>query len=146
MIKSAEEDVRNSVNNRILIALITLVLLCVLVYSVSCDHKNEKLIPPCPMKYYTGYFCPGCGSLRAIQKVVHFDLLGAMSENFFAVMFFPLLIFYIATNIKYVLTGTDMNIIRLPYYVTIGIAVFFILFWILRNVPFYPFSVLAPGF
>lgn len=144
--KPAGVNVRNGVNNRVLIALITLVLLCVLIYSVSCDHKNEKLIPPCPVKYYTGYFCPGCGSLRAVQKVAHLDFPGAMSENVLAVVFFPLLTFYIATNIRYVLTGRERKIIRLPYFVTIGIAVFFILFWILRNLPFYPFSILAPGF
>ncbi len=144
--KSSRVNAEKGVNSRILIALVTLVLLCVLIYSVDCDHKSEKLIPPCPVKYYSGYFCPGCGSLRAIQKVVYLDIPGAMSENVLAVVFFPLLTFYIATNIRYVLTGKEKKIIRLPYFVTIGIAVFFILFWILRNLPFYPFSILAPGF
>ena len=36
---------------------------------------------PCPFKLLTGHPCPTCGSTRAVLRLLHFDLLGALALN-----------------------------------------------------------------
>lgn len=43
----------------------------------------------CPWLLLTGHFCPGCGSLRAVNDLTHGDLLGAASSNLLFLLFLP---------------------------------------------------------
>ena len=43
----------------------------------------------CPFKLLTGWDCPGCGSLRAVNDLTHGDLLGAASSNLVLVLAIP---------------------------------------------------------
>ena len=46
----------------------------------------------CPWLALTGQYCPGCGSLRAVNDLDHGDLLGAASSNLVFVAMVPLLV------------------------------------------------------
>ncbi len=46
----------------------------------------------CPLKFLTGWDCPGCGGLRAVNDLTNFDLAGAASSNLLFVLAIPLLI------------------------------------------------------
>lgn len=35
----------------------------------------------CPVLALTGFYCPGCGGLRAVHDVLHGDLLAALQSN-----------------------------------------------------------------
>jgi hypothetical protein len=39
------------------------------------------LLPSCPWHAWTGWPCPGCGSTRAIVRLLHGDLRGAIAMN-----------------------------------------------------------------
>lgn len=45
----------------------------------------------CPFHAMTGAWCPGCGSLRAINDLTHGDLLAAASSNLVLVVALPVL-------------------------------------------------------
>lgn len=94
--------------------------------------------PECPIFKYTGYHCPGCGSQRAIHDLMHLNLSEALSHN-------PLMILtFLFGGLLYLFKReTFVNIIYHPKspYIIFGI---FILYWILRNLPFVPFTYLAP--
>jgi hypothetical protein len=45
----------------------------------------------CPLYYATGIYCPGCGSLRAVNDLTHGHLAAAASSNLLLVGLLPVL-------------------------------------------------------
>jgi hypothetical protein len=105
---------------------------------------SYSFYPPCPFNELTGLHCPGCGSLRATHHLLHGNLLDAFDSN-------PLMVFSLPF-LGYSLLSYSMLTIRkrpLPGVFLRASWIWLILggiiaFWILRNIPFYPFSWLAP--
>ena len=46
----------------------------------------------CPFKLLTGWDCPGCGGLRAVNDLTHGDLAAAAGSNLFFVASLPILV------------------------------------------------------
>ncbi|MBP5620938.1 MAG: DUF2752 domain-containing protein [Thermoguttaceae bacterium] len=42
-------------------------------------------LPPCLFHETTGFYCPGCGSTRALQRLLRGDVLGAFRHNLLVV-------------------------------------------------------------
>ena len=83
---------------------------------------------------------------RAAYSILHLDLLRALGFNALFVLATPFLAYYFLKIYLKIVTGRDL----LPLFrVTVrqySIAVLIILvFTILRNIPVFPFSLLAPG-
>lgn len=100
---------------------------------------------PCPFNYLTGYHCPGCGSQRAIHQLLHFNILAAFRLNPLMVISLPLIIYGLGINAWNFIFETQYRI-KLFYsnvfiYGYFGVA---ILYWIVRNLPYFPFNWLAP--
>ena len=55
------------------------------------DPSDAWWMPKCPVKFFTGFDCPGCGSQRAIHALLHGDLAGAFGYNAILFLFIPLL-------------------------------------------------------
>ena len=105
----------------------------VLVVLYLVDPARCRLLPPCPIHWATGFYCPGCGSTRAIHCLLHGDLHGALSKNALMVLSIPLLgLLYLRPSWAY---SRATPWIALA--VLLGYAV-------LRNVNAYPFTLLAP--
>lgn len=109
------------------------------------DPAEHILFPRCIFYSLSGYYCPGCGSQRAIHSLLHLNIPGVVQNNF---LFLPAVL-AIAYHFLHSVLNRWLNW-RLPNifymkntpWVIFGII---LLFWLLRNLPFYPFSVLAPG-
>ncbi len=108
------------------------------------DPARHSLFPRCIFNSLTGYYCPGCGSQRAVHSLLHLDFAGVVSYNF---LFLPALLVIAYHYIRPLLNGLLQkklpNILYLKSTPWIILAVI-IIFWIIRNLPYYPFSVLAP--
>lgn len=105
----------------------------------------SSIYPPCPFRYLTGYYCPGCGSLRAMHQLLHGHLLIALDLNPFMVLSLPFVIYLLVSQLHISIGGRLLFkrvLFRKPFYISLLTAIFF--YWILRNIPIYPFSVLAP--
>jgi len=111
-------------------------------------YKNynplEFAFPKCPVYYLTGYYCTGCGSQRVLHALSNFDLTTAFNQNILAVLFI------FAFVIEFILKLFSLDRFR-PYqyiqknaYASLVILITIIAFTILRNIPSYPFSALAP--
>ena len=109
------------------------------------DPSENQLFPRCAFNSLTGYYCPGCGSQRAIHSLLHLNIAGVVGNNF---LFLPAVV-----AVAYHYTHKPLNkkfSWKLPNifykkatpWVIFGII---LLFWLLRNLPVYPFSVLAPN-
>ncbi|MEM1270022.1 MAG: DUF2752 domain-containing protein [Bacteroidota bacterium] len=55
------------------------------------DPAASGLFPKCPVWLSTGWFCPGCGTQRAVHALLHGRILEALSFNLFAVLALPYL-------------------------------------------------------
>ena len=55
------------------------------------DPAKGGAYPPCPLHAMTGYYCPGCGSLRAVHRLLHGQLATAFRMNPLLVASLPVL-------------------------------------------------------
>lgn len=102
-----------------------------------------NLFLPCLFRQFTGLYCPGCGTTRALHALVHGDLGGFIAMNPLLAVVAPGLLVVTAHGMGYRL--------RLPpalMDVLLGARFWLILifgYWVARNLPWWPFSWLAPG-
>ena len=127
-----------------------MVLWILLVVSVgallfAAEPGEGGIYPPCPFFSITGMHCPGCGTLRALNRLLHADPAGAISMNALTVLFVPFVLYYFA-NLAWVSRGLR----PLPGAAALSkagwwVIALLLIFAVLRNLPFEPFSRLAPG-
>lgn len=109
------------------------------------DPTRHELFPRCLFHSITGAYCPGCGSQRALHSLMHLNIAGVVSFNF---LFLPaavlILYHYIHPLLNHIFNWKLPNVLYLKNTPWIILAIV-LAFWIIRNLPWYPFSVLAPG-
>lgn len=98
---------------------------------------------PCLFNLVTGYYCPGCGITRALHALVHFDLIGALSMNPLAVLLVPIIPALVASSRGWRPRAIAplMRVVEQPALWLVLIPAF----GIARNLPWAPFSWMAPG-
>jgi hypothetical protein len=99
-----------------------------------CFNPAEvHFFPKCALYSLTGLYCPGCGTTRAIHYLLHGDIAGAFAMN-------PLMV--IASPVLVLLLFKRSWAMR-PWVAWTAFAVL-ILYGVLRNIPAWPFTLLAP--
>jgi len=101
------------------------------------DPVQVRLYPGCPFLALTHLYCPGCGGIRALHALIHGRIADAARYNVFLLLSLPLAAVVLyrrrrGAGIRALLT------IMIPW----GVAL--VLFWVARNLPGYPFALLAP--
>lgn len=114
-------------------------------YCYLIDPASTSLGIPCPFHAATGYYCPGCGSTRALHQLVHGNLAGAFAFNPLAVLVLPYLGYSLLSYTSLVLRRKPLPGYLAPAWQTWAFLAVVLAYWVLRNVPVYPFSWLAPG-
>jgi hypothetical protein len=109
------------------------------------DPATSGLFPPCPLLYFTGWYCPGCGSLRALHQLLQGNLRVAWAFNPLTVMLLPFLTYGGVSYEVFKLRGQYLPRIVLPAVWIRALCAIIILFGFARNIPLYPFDLLAPG-
>ena len=95
------------------------------------------LVPRCPLFVCTGMYCPGCGGTRALGHLLEFDLASALHHNPLLVLAAPFLAYYFVL-------GPRSASPPWPRWQVAVLIVGVVLFTVLRNVPIYPLTLLAP--
>ena len=109
------------------------------------DPAHSLVFPPCPLHYFTGLYCPGCGSLRAMHALLHGDLRQALAMNALTAILLPFVGYGLLSEIYRHLRGRPIVGTRLPANWIWALFAVIVLFGIARNLPFHPFDLLAPG-
>jgi len=109
------------------------------------DPATSGVFPPCPVRYLTGLYCPGCGSLRALHALLHGDLRRALAMNPMMVVTLPFVTYGLVSAALAELRGKGVPQVMLPASWIRALCAAIILFAIARNLPFHPFNLLAPG-
>ena len=127
-----------------LIIIGTAVIAILLMY-FFLDARVGDIFPHCPFHTLTGFYCPGCGSQRALSSLLHADFLQAINFNVLLVISLPFLIYAAIVAVVNAFKKQQVNqkIFYSPFFVK-TLLVVVIAFWILRNIPRYPFTLLAP--
>ena len=100
---------------------------------------------PCMFRLLTGLYCPGCGAGRAAYALLHFDLLASLSFNPLFVIALPFVGWYFgAAYLKLVFGFEQLPMFRPGKNAVLAILIAVTAFWILRNIPIFPFAILAP--
>lgn len=108
------------------------------------DPAGNRWFPPCVFHKLTGLHCPGCGSTRAMYQLLHGQIGAALRLNALAVLALPFLGYWVARALCG-RAGRQWPALSVPSLAARGLAVGVIAFWILRNIPAWPFTWLAPG-
>lgn len=109
------------------------------------EPTTAGFYPQCVFYKLTGLYCPGCGTARGLHALLHLDVAGAMSYNPLMVLSLPFLLYAGGSAAYGSLAGKDRPRRLLPAWVIWGIFIIIVSYWVLRNVPVYPFILLAPG-
>ena len=108
------------------------------VYFFFSPYKFS-FFPTCPFYKYAGMHCAGCGSQRALHHLLHLEFQQMLSSN----LLFPLWI-YLAGDYFYkkLISKAEPLLLRtkIPYFLFFSILTY----TILRNIPYEPFTYLAP--
>ncbi len=108
------------------------------------DPHASGNYPTCPSFAVLGVHCPGCGSLRAMHHLAHGDLGAVLSRNILVPVGLVLLAWAWVAWFDRRLGFSRVPELRPPVpvlYASVGVLVAFA---VLRNLPWAPFSGLAP--
>jgi hypothetical protein len=90
--------------------------------------------PVCPFRALTGYYCPGCGTLRAIHALLHGHLAQAFGYNALSMSMLPVLGWFWCSWL--VRTKRDAPARRMVHPAVIWVlGVLIAVFWVVRNLP-----------
>lgn len=94
---------------------------------------TTRWLPQCLFYRLTGFYCAGCGSTRALYAALHGDFAASLRSN---LLLFPLLALLCGLFWK--------PRLALRPWIAVTVPALLVLYGILRNLPMYPFLLLAP--
>lgn len=108
------------------------------------NPEDAGFYPPCFFYALTGLHCPGCGTLRGLHQLLNGNLLAALGYNPYMLLALPVIGYVYLSALLLSVSGKRLPAVFVPPTLIWGLLAAIVAFWILRNVPVYPFTVLAP--
>ncbi len=108
------------------------------------NPAEPGLYPPCVFYALTGLHCPGCGTLRCLHQLLHGNLITAVGYNPLTLLVLPVMGYAFLAALLDTVWGKRLPTVFLKPALIWGLLVVVITFWGLRNLPVYPFTILAP--
>jgi len=121
-----------------------IVVLGVLSLYFFLDPTKIAIFPKCPFYSLTGIYCPGCGSQRAAHQFLHGHFIEGFKHNFLIGLLALVLGYQLFVFVMNTFYNKQVYNLLHSSKVTFGILIIIILFWILRNINAFPFTILAP--
>ena len=108
------------------------------------NPEEQGIYPPCIFYALTGLHCPGCGTLRGVHQLLHGNLIAAFGYNPYTMLALPVIGYAFLSALLLSAYGKRLPAVFIHPALIWGLLTAIIAFWVLRNVPVYPFTVLAP--
>ena len=108
------------------------------------DPRAGGLFPVCPLYSLTGLACPGCGLTRGFHALLHGDVPTALDYNALLPLFAILIGFAFVSLIYLAWRGRRMPFNLLQPNALWVFLVLLLVFGVMRNLPWYPFTILYP--
>ena len=108
------------------------------------NPTTAGFFPVCPLYYLTGIHCPGCGLTRGFHALFHGDVLTALHFNALLPAYALVFGFMLVSMILVAVRGRGLSWRIVSPSAMYGFLILAAVFFVLRNLPFYPFTLLAP--
>jgi len=125
----------------VLLAFSTLAFVLVMVSQTA--PTQESWYPKCYSYQAAGIHCPGCGLTRSVYSLLHGQIAQAFAYNPLIALFSPYLLFMWIRSWWFWIWGTQGRSL-FPPKAGWPVLIVLLVYWLLRNVPYYPFNLLAP--
>lgn len=108
------------------------------------DPSSESFFPACPLYTTTGLACAGCGLTRATHAIIHGDLYRGIRYNILSPLVMVLLGYTWLALASFTVRGRSLSFRLLHGKTSTVILVTLIAFSVIRNIPYFPFTLLFP--
>lgn len=126
--------------NKIKLSIILpIIIVLVLVVYFFFSPYQFSFFPTCPIYKYAGFHCAGCGSQRALHHLLHLEIGKMLQSN----LLLPLWIF-LALDFCYNKVIAKKDSLLLNSKIPWTLFAFILLYMVCRNIPYEPFTYLAP--
>lgn len=105
------------------------------VYVAAVDPNAPGHYPVCPVLAATGWWCPGCGGLRAVHALAHGDLATAAHDNLLVVVLAMVVGVLWSGWLWAALTGGRAPKVRFGLPQTVLLLLVLAVFMVYRNLP-----------
>lgn len=106
------------------------------------DPNESGHYPACPFLTLTGWYCPGCGALRATHALAHLDPVAALKLNPLLVLAVPVVAYLWIRWLAGEWRGRPWRPSAPRPALIWALLALVLVFWVVRNLPFGAF--LAP--
>lgn len=131
--------------NRVIIAAFGLLGLAVGFWLLREHGPFVPWLPGCTFHRLTGLHCPGCGMTRAAAALAHGDLAAAFRFNPVGMVLLPLALIGLGLEaLAWIRAKPPRHRLQAGPRTAWLLVWLVIAFWILRNLPWFPFTLLAP--
>ncbi|MCF0234038.1 MAG: DUF2752 domain-containing protein [Thermoguttaceae bacterium] len=115
----------------------------VVVLALFLIFPTQIKFPPCLFKRFVGLYCPGCGSTRAVRRLLAGDLLGSLRYNPLTAPFLPICAAMVVAYFRNSQRGVHPCNRRAVVFGWACLAIF-VVFFVLRNIPLPALDILRP--
>ena len=122
-----------AIRRRLILAAAAVALAGICAVLAFVDPEKTPWLPKCLFHELTHLHCPGCGVTRALYHLLHGHILRSLRCN---LLLLPLGALAIAVYLR-----PRWGTARIATYTTLAVV---LSYWILRNLPYPPFHLLAP--
>ena len=100
--------------------------------------------PPCMFRTLTGLYCPGCGTRSALIQMAQGNIYAAFRLNPLTILALPTMVLFTVSQALTAFTGRSLIRLRLHPALIWTLFALIVAYWIMRNIPVYPFKWLQP--
>lgn len=102
------------------------------------DPNEPGHYPTCPFLWTTGWYCPGCGTMRAMHALAHGDPVTALQRN---PLFVVMLVVGVVLWVRWLRLAArgQRYVFAWPRALQIATPIVVAGYWIIRNVPGFEF-------
>lgn len=116
---------------------------------VANNHPNTyTYFPKCQLHSLTGLHCPGCGMTRSVHALLNGQVSQALAYNVLWPVLLPVLAFSLGKSLWSWAWGVEPRRTArkplLPTWMPYVLGGLLLVFSIARNIPYHPFTLLAP--
>ena len=131
--------------DRLLVGLLGVIAAACLIGWFYQYGMRAAWLPACLFHRLTGLNCPGCGMTRATHAALHGHLGTALRCNPLGMVLLPAAMVGLGLELTGWLAAKPPPVsFRIGGRWALGLCWLVLAFWILRNIPAWPFSLLAP--